>query len=79
MQHALAAALGKPGRSGASSARLSELFREGSEEGIKGSITEGKLADFVISGQDPHDGDPGELINIPIVKAVVGGRTMHEA
>lgn len=48
------------------------------EEGIKGSITEGKLADFVMLGQDPHDVDPSELINIPIVKTVLGGRTMHE-
>jgi len=48
------------------------------EEGLKGSITEGKLADFVLLGQDPHDVDPSELINIPIAKTVLGGRTMHE-
>ena len=48
------------------------------EEGLKGTITEGKLADFVLLGQDPHDVDPSELINVPVVKTVVGGRTMHE-
>jgi predicted amidohydrolase YtcJ len=49
------------------------------EEGIKGSISAGKLADFVILGQDPHDVDPTTLKDIPIVRTVVGGQTMHEA
>jgi predicted amidohydrolase YtcJ len=48
------------------------------EEDIKGSITAGKLADFVILGQDPHEVDPMTLKDIPIVRTVVGGRTMHE-
>jgi hypothetical protein len=49
------------------------------EEGIKGSISAGKLADFVILGQDPHRVDPTTLKDIPIVRTVVGGQTMHEA
>ncbi|MEX0912363.1 MAG: amidohydrolase family protein, partial [Gemmatimonadota bacterium] len=49
------------------------------EEEIKGSITAGKLADFVVLGQDPHTTDPSELINIPVVRTVLGGRTVHEA
>ena len=47
------------------------------EEHLKGSITEGKLADFVILGEDPHDVDPGRLKDIEVVRTVVGGRTMH--
>jgi hypothetical protein len=49
------------------------------EETIKGSITAGKLADFVVLAQDPHDVDPSILKDIAIVRTVVGGRTVHEA
>jgi predicted amidohydrolase YtcJ len=27
--------------------------------------------------QDPHDVNPDEIKNIPIVRTVVGGRTVH--
>ncbi len=47
------------------------------EEDLKGSITVGKLADFVILGEDPHDVDPNSLKDIEVVRTVVGGRTMH--
>jgi predicted amidohydrolase YtcJ len=49
------------------------------EENVKGTITAGKLADFVILGQDPHVVDPSVLKDIPIVRTVVGGKTMYEA
>ena len=49
------------------------------EEGIKGSITAGKLADFVMLAQDPHTVDPDRIKEIPVVRTVVGGETMHEA
>jgi len=49
------------------------------EEDIKGSITAGKLADFVILADDPHDVDPDQIKFIEIVRTVVGGSTMHAA
>ncbi|GBD32396.1 N-substituted formamide deformylase [bacterium HR33] len=49
------------------------------EEHLKGSITPGKLADFVILGRDPHEVDPLTLKDIPIVRTVVGGKTMYRA
>ncbi|MCC7417546.1 MAG: amidohydrolase [Acidobacteria bacterium] len=47
------------------------------EEATKGSITAGKLADFVVLEQDPHDVDPDQIMNIKINRTVVGGRTMY--
>ncbi len=47
------------------------------EENIKGTIKAGKLADFVILAEDPHDVDPDTIKEIPVVRTVVGGRTMH--
>jgi predicted amidohydrolase YtcJ len=48
-----------------------------SEEQLKGSITAGKLADFVMLEQDPHDVDPDQIKDIRIHRTVVGGTTMH--
>jgi predicted amidohydrolase YtcJ len=49
------------------------------EEKDKGSVTEGKLADFVMLGDDPHTVAPGRIKDISIVRTVVGGATMYEA
>ncbi len=49
------------------------------EEDIKGSITVGKLADFVVLAADPMKVDPDELKQIPVIRTVAGGRTTHEA
>jgi predicted amidohydrolase YtcJ len=47
------------------------------EEHVKGSITAGKYADFVVLAKDPHDVNPDEIKTIPIVRTVVGGKTMY--
>ncbi len=49
------------------------------EEDIKGSLVAGKLADFVILENDPHDVDPDSIVDIKIVRTVLGGRTTYEA
>jgi predicted amidohydrolase YtcJ len=47
------------------------------EEKTKGSITAGKLADFVMLERDPHDVPPEEIMKIKVARTVVGGKTMH--
>jgi predicted amidohydrolase YtcJ len=49
------------------------------EEAIKGSITAGKLADFVVLAEDPHTVAPDKIKDIAIVRTVVGGVAMYEA
>ena len=49
------------------------------EEAIKGSITEGKLADFVVLADDPHTVAAEKIKDIQIVRTVVGGTTAYQA
>jgi predicted amidohydrolase YtcJ len=49
------------------------------EEAIKGSITQGKLADFVVLADDPHTVNPDKIKDIQIVRTVVGGSTVYQA
>ena len=49
------------------------------EETIKGSITAGKLADYVVLADDPHTIDVEKIKDIKIVRTVVGGNTPYEA
>jgi predicted amidohydrolase YtcJ len=49
------------------------------EEKDKGSITMGKLADFVVLADDLHAIAPDKIKDVKIVRTVVGGRTVYQA
>ncbi|MEO1082283.1 MAG: amidohydrolase [Pseudomonadota bacterium] len=49
------------------------------EEGIKGSLTPGKLADYVILDEDPRKIDPDHIVSIKVLRTVLGGRDTHIA
>jgi predicted amidohydrolase YtcJ len=49
------------------------------EEAIKGSITPGKLADFVVLSADPHTAAPDTIKDIKVVRTVTGGKAVYQA
>jgi predicted amidohydrolase YtcJ len=49
------------------------------EEALKGSITAGKLADFVVLADDPITVAHERIKDIQIVRTVTGGATVHQA
>ncbi len=49
------------------------------EEKEKGTISSGKLADFVMLEKDPHDVDPMTIKDIRVLRTVAGGRTTFES
>ena len=48
------------------------------EEAFKGSITPGKLADFVVLADDPHTVNKEKIKDIEIVRTVAGGATVYQ-
>jgi predicted amidohydrolase YtcJ len=49
------------------------------EEAIKGSISIGKLADYVVLAEDLHTIDAGKIKDIKVVSTVTGGTTVYQA
>lgn len=48
------------------------------EEDKKGSLTPGKLADFVVLSADPYAIDTMQLRDVTVLETVVGGRTVYQ-
>jgi predicted amidohydrolase YtcJ len=48
------------------------------EEGIKGSLVEGKLGDVVVLEADPYKVSPEEIKDIPVAMTIVGGKIVYE-
>jgi predicted amidohydrolase YtcJ len=49
------------------------------EEGIKGSLSPGKLADIAILEKDPHEVDADSIVDIKVLRTILGGQTTYEA
>lgn len=49
------------------------------EEAVKGSISTGKLADFVVLSDDIFSVDASKIKDVQIVRTVVGGKTVYQA
>lgn len=57
------------------------LFTEGSayaagEEGVKGTLTPGKLGDFVLLDKNPCSVDPEEIREIKVLLTIIGGKVV---
>lgn len=48
------------------------------EEGIKGSITIGKYADFAVLDQDIFSMDPDKIKDVKVNQTILGGKTVYE-
>jgi hypothetical protein len=49
------------------------------EEGIKGSIAPGKLADMVVLSDDPIKSPPEQIRDIRVEMTIIGGKVVWEA
>jgi predicted amidohydrolase YtcJ len=48
------------------------------EENLKGTIKEGKLADFVILDKNPLKIDPMQLANLKVMATIKEGKTIYQ-
>ena len=48
-----------------------------SEENVKGSIEEGKFADFTVLSSDPHEVPPSKIQDIAVEMTIVGGKVAY--
>jgi hypothetical protein len=51
----------------------------GFEEGMKGTITVGKLADFVVLSDNLLTMNPNDIKDVTVEKTVVGGKVVYSA
>ena len=49
------------------------------EDGMKGSITPGKLADMVVLSDDPTKASPAQIKDIEVEVTIIGGKVVWEA
>lgn len=49
------------------------------DENSKGSLTPGKLADFVVLGGDPTKTDPLEIRRLPVLETFIDGKSVWKA
>jgi hypothetical protein len=49
------------------------------EEDIKGSITQGKLADMVLLSDDPTTTPPEQIKDVKVEVTIIGGEVVWEA
>ncbi len=47
------------------------------EEGLKGSLERGKLADFIVIDRDVMTCEPGEILETRVLRTVIGGETVY--
>jgi predicted amidohydrolase YtcJ len=56
-----------------------DAARQYGEEALKGSITPGKQADFVIVSQDPFAMDPEDLLELKVLETISRGKVVYVA
>ena len=64
-------------------AALRHFTRDGAyasfDENVKGTLTAGKLADFVVLSEDILSGPPEKILKAKVLLTVMGGRDSYRA